>query len=332
MSASPFIESIRTVLRTKHYSYQTEKTYLYWIRSFIRFSDYKHPKDMTNIEIERFLNHLAINKQVSAATQNQALCAIIFMYRYVIKRDISDLSFSFTKRQKVMPVVISADEAQQVISRMQGKYKTIAALLYGSGLRINEALRLRIKDIDFNNKTIFVFRGKGQKDRYTLLPESLIDELAQQIQISLQVHKLDLSAGYGLSSMPISLIKKYKTAAKDGAWQYVFPSSTRCVHPQDGYICRHHIHESAFRKKLRKAVLAAKLNKRVTAHTFRHSFATELLRSGADIRTVQDLLGHNDVKTTELYTHVLGTRFGYTTSPLDNLTKIKEEYATYKVA
>ena len=316
---SPFIESVRTELRTKRYSLQTEKSYLTWIRSFIRFHDRKHPKDLGNAEIEQFLNHLAMNRQVSAATQNQALCALIFMYKHVIKCEIVGLKYSQTKKPRRMPTVLDTQEVGKIIGLMKGKYKLITAVLYGSGLRIHEALRLRIKDIDFANKTVFVFRGKGGKDRYTLLPQTLIEPLKQQIELSKQVHKKDVQDGYGLTSLPPSLIRKYGNAAKDSAWQYLFTSSTRCEHPHDGYVCRHHIHQSAYRKQLRKAVVNSGISKRITAHTFRHSFATQLLLNGADIRTVQDLLGHSDVRTTEIYTHVIGSRFNGTASPLDNL-------------
>lgn len=316
---SPFIEAVRTELRTKRYSLQTEKSYLTWIRSFIRFHDRKHPKDLSNCEIEQFLNHLAVNRQVSAATQNQALCALIFMYKHVIKREIVGLSYSLTKKPRRMPTVLDSQEVATIIALMKGKYKLVTALLYGSGLRINEALRLRIKDINFANKTIFVFRGKGGKDRYTLLPEKLIEPIKQQIEVSKHVHKRDLEGGFGLTSLPPSLIRKYGNAAKDAAWQYLFTSSTRCEHPHDGYVCRHHIHQTAYRKNLRTAVVKSGINKRITAHTFRHSFATQLLLGGADIRTVQDLLGHSDVRTTEIYTHVIGTKFNGTASPLDRL-------------
>ncbi|MCC2616068.1 integron integrase [Aestuariibacter halophilus] len=316
---SAFIESVRAALRTKRYSLQTEKSYLAWIRSFIRFHDLKHPTDLFNEEIEQFLSHLAMNRQVSAATQNQALCALIFMYKHVVKREITGLKYSFTKKPRRMPTVLDVQEVSTIIGFMKGKYRLIAALLYGSGLRINEALRLRIKDIDFTNKTVFVFRGKGGKDRYTLLPQKLVEPIKQQIEVSKKVHKRDLEDGFGLTSLPPSLIRKYGNAAKDTAWQYLFTSSTRCEHPHDGYVCRHHIHQTAFRKNLRTAVVASGINKRVTAHTFRHSFATQLLLGGTDIRTVQDLLGHSDVRTTEIYTHVIGSRFSGTASPLDNL-------------
>ncbi len=316
---SPFIESVRTELRTKRYSLQTEKSYLTWIRSFIRFHDKRHPKDLANCEIEQYLNHLAVNRQVSAATQNQALCALIFMYKYVIRREIVGLNYSLTKKPKRMPTVLDEQEVAIIMGLMRGKYKLITPLLYGAGLRIHEALRLRVKDIDFTNKTVFVFRGKGGKDRYTLLPHSLVEPIKQQIEKSKQIHKRDLQDGFGLTSLPPSLIRKYGNAAKDSAWQYLFTSSTRCEHPYDGYVCRHHIHQTSYRKSLRTAVLASGISKRVTAHTFRHSFATQLLLGGADIRTVQDLLGHSDVRTTEIYTHVIGTRFNGTASPLDRL-------------
>lgn len=318
MTSSPFIESIRVELRTRRYSYQTEKVYLAWVRSFIRFNDYKHPKDTGNKEVERFLNHLVMNRRVSSATQNQALCALIFMYRYVLGIELEGLKFSLSRKDKQLPTVLSKEEIEQILKYLKGKYRLIAMLLFGSGLRINEALKLRIKDIDFENGMIFIYRGKGSKDRYTLLPKSIYAELHEQIIRAKYIHKKDLEDGFGLTSLPISLLKKYGNAAKDASWQYIFPSTTRCIHPQDGYMCRHHIHHTTFRKNLRKAVQQAKIDKRVTAHTFRHSFATQLLLSGTDIRTVQELLGHTDLKTTEIYTHVIGSRFSHTRSPSDS--------------
>lgn len=317
MAASPFIESIRIELRTRRYSLQTEKVYLYWIRCFIRFNDYKHPEETGNFEVERFLNYIAANRKVSSATQNQALCALVFMFRHVIKKELVGLNYSFSRKPKSMPTVLNAHEARQVINGLTGKYRLIGMLLYGSGLRINEALSLRIKDVNFENNTIFVYRGKGGKDRYTLLPKSIKQQLQAKIESAKRVHKKDLDDGFGLTSLPASLLIKYGKAALDASWQYIFQSSTRCVHPHDGYICRHHIHHSTFRKHLRKAVLASDVDKRVTAHTFRHSFATQLLISGTDIRTVQELLGHTDLKTTEIYTHVIGSRFSHTSSPAD---------------
>lgn len=322
MSKSPFIEQIRTELRTRRYSFQTEKTYVHWIRTFILFNDKRHPQTMGNPEIERFLNHLAVNRKVSAATQNQALCAIIFLYRHVIKKEITDLKYAFTKRPKRLPTVLSTEEVAKILSHMHGKYWLMTALLYGGGFRANEMLMLRVKDIDFNNKSIYIFNGKGGKDRYTMLPAALETHIKQQIQRAQAIHTADCADGYGTTSLPQSLIRKYKNAAKDFSWQYLFPSSKRCVHPQDGYICRHHIHHSAYSKQLRQAVVASGVHKRVTAHSFRHSFATLLLETGSDIRTVQELLGHSDIKTTEIYTHVVGSRRAGTASPFDRLSQL----------
>ncbi|MFC0118492.1 integron integrase [Pseudoalteromonas xiamenensis] len=319
MNQSPFLETVRKELRTRRYSLKTEKVYLVWIKSFILFNDKRHPNEMGNREIERFLNHLAMNRQVSAATQNQALCAIIFLYRYIIKKDIQGLNYSFTKREQSIPTVLSHEEATSILTKMEGVHRLIASILYGSGLRINEALSLRVKDINFADGTLFVFRGKGKKDRYSILPKSLTQAISNQIDKVKSIHNKDLNEGYGFTSLPPALMRKYGNAIKDFSWQYLFPSTTRCIHPYDGYICRHHIHETAFRKQLRKAVVSADIGKRVKAHTFRHSFATELLRSGTDIRTVQELLGHTDLKTTEIYTHVVGSRFNQTVSPVDRL-------------
>ncbi len=319
MKPSPFIESVRTELRTRHYSLRTEKTYLYWIRSFIIFHDKKHPNDLGNIDIERFLNHLATRRLVSAATQNQALCAIIFVYRHVIHRDITGLQYSFAKTPKRLPTVLSPQEVSSILKNTTGKHWLITALLYGCGFRIHEALALRIKDIDLHHKSIFIFRGKGGKDRYTLLPSALIPHIEQQVQVVNNLHKIDIAEGYGMTSVPPALHRKYKHSLTDFSWQYLFPSTTRCRQPYDGYICRHHLHTTAYSKNLRRAVKQSNINKRVTAHTFRHSFATNLLQTGSAIRTVQELLGHTDIRTTEIYTHVVGNHRAGTTSPIDAL-------------
>lgn len=319
MKPSPFIEQVRSELRTRHYSLRTEKTYLYWIRHFILFNYKRHPETMGNPEIEQFLNYLAVHRRVSAATQNQALCALVFMYRHVIKRNIENLNYGFAKRPKNIPTVLSPQEVAAILHQLDAKYWLMTALLYGCGFRIHEALSLRIKDIDLHNRSIFVFRGKGRKDRYTLLPDTLLSPLQEQIARSKDTHKMDLSEGYGFTSVEPSLKRKYGGSLMDFAWQYVFPSSTRCRHPYDGYICRHHLHGTAYAKQLRKAVKASGVNKRVTAHTFRHSFATNLLMNGSDIRTVQELLGHSDLRTTEIYTHVINQRHAGTRSPIDNM-------------
>jgi len=317
---SAFLNKIRDVIRTKRYSRRTEKSYLYWIKVFIIFNEKKHPNDMDTFEIDRFLTHLAVNRGVSAATQNQALCAIIFMYRYVIKREIKELLFTYAKRPRNIPCVLSSAEVIEIISKLKPPYKLIASILYGAGLRINEALRLRIKDIDFTNHTIFVFRGKGNKDRVTILPQGTEQDIKQQIARVKDLHNSDLARGYGLASVPPSLVRKYKSAMKDFSWQFLFPSTTKCRHPVDDYICRHHVHDSAFSKNLRIALLQTNITKKVSAHTFRHSFATTLLQNGTDIRTVQTLLGHVDIRTTEIYTHVIGHQFAGTLSPFDRIS------------
>jgi integron integrase len=314
---SPFIELIRAVIRTKQYSLKTEKSYLYWARYFIRFHHLKHPNEMGNKEVETFLSHLAVSRGVSAATQNQALCAIVFMYKHVLDRELKNLKFGYAKKPRNLPTVLNAEEVQKILKCMSGKYWLITAILYGCGLRVHEALRLRVKDIDFINQSIFVFRGKGGKDRYTLLPQSLAESIKNQMVIAKKCHDKDMCEGFGMASLPPSLIRKYGNAAKQMSWQFLFPSSVRCTHPIDGYICRHHIHETSYAKYLRQAVSKSGVMKRVSAHTFRHSFATRLLQSGADIRTVQELLGHADLRTTEIYTHVVGSRRAGTISPID---------------
>jgi integron integrase len=319
MPRSPFLESVRTEIRTRHYSLRTEKSYLYWVRQFILFNDKKHPTSMGNPEIERFLNHLAVNRCVSSATQNQALCAIIFVYRHVVNKDIEDLKYRFAKKPRRLPTVLNQQEVSSILNHLDSKYWIITALLYGCGLRISEALSLRIKDVDLVSQNLFIYNGKGRKDRYTLLPRGLNTKIESQIARVRELHNEDLMEGFGSTSVPKSLHRKFGSAMKDFTWQYLFPSSSRCVHPYDGYVCRHHLHHSAFSKQLREAVLASGVQKRVAAHTFRHAFATELLRTGSDIRTVQDILGHSDIRTTEIYTHIIGDKRAGTISPFDRL-------------
>lgn len=284
---SEFIERVRKEIRARQYSFKTEKAYIGWVKRFIYFHDLKHPKNMGKVEIEHFLHHIANDGNVSSSTQTQALCALVFMYKHVLGQEIKDLKYGHSKKPKRLPTVITSGEASLLLSLMPPKYCLITSLLYGAGLRINEALQLRVKDINFFNNTIFVFKGKGDKDRYTLLPERSVSGLKKQIIISSKLHEDDLRDGYGSTSLPPNLVKKYKKAALDTSWQYIFPSHVRCRHPIDGYMCRHHLHESSFRKNLRIALKESGINKRVTAHTFRHTFATLLLMHGTDIRTVQ---------------------------------------------
>lgn len=318
MSNSPFLESIRHVLRTKHYSIQTEKAYLTWIKRFILFNQKRHPENMGEQEVSAFLTYLAVNRQVTSSTQNLALCSIVFMYKHMFSRELTLLDDTVrAKAPKRVPIVLSNEEALKVINLLNPPYNLMFSILYGSGLRKAELLRLRVKDIDFENKSIFVFRGKGKKDRVTLLPQALIPLIEAQIKTVEEVHNKDLTEGEGKTSLPSGLARKYPYAITDFKWQYLFPSRNRCQHPTDGYFCRHHLHWTALTKALRNAVLKSGIRKHITAHTFRHTFATQLLLSGSDIRTVQELLGHNDLKTTQIYTHVIGQHSSGTMSPID---------------
>ncbi|QBY05049.1 integron integrase [Thalassotalea sp. HSM 43] len=319
MSKSPFLESIRQILRTKHYSIQTEKAYLVWIKRFILFNNKRHPKDMGEQEVSAFLTYLAVNRRVTSSTQNLALCAIVFMYKHVFNRELTLLDETVrAKPPKRVPTVLSKEEAKRIISKMKFPYTLMFSLLFGSGMRKAELLRLRIKDIDFSAQSIYVFRGKGRKDRVTVLPSSLIDDVKLQIEKVKKVHAKDLAEGEGKTSLPIGLARKYPYVITDLKWQYLFPASVRCKHPTDGYFCRHHLHWTALSKVLRAAVREADVHKHVTAHTFRHSFATQLLLNGTDIRTVQELLGHSDLKTTQIYTHVIGQHSSGIRSPIDS--------------
>lgn len=318
MSHSPFLESIRHVLRTKHYSIQTEKTYLTWIKRFILFNNKRHPSEMGEEEVTRFLTYLAVDRKVTSSTQNLALCAIVFMYKHLFGRELTLLDNAIrAKAPQRIPVALSNKEALTIINLMPPTYQLMFSILYGAGLRKAELLRLRIKDIDFDNQSIFVFRGKGNKDRVTILPQRLVPLIKAQIKFVDGIHQQDLAEGEGNTSLPAGLARKYPYAITELKWQYLFPSKNRCQHPTDGYFCRHHIHWSALSKVLRKSVKQSGIAKHVTAHTFRHTFATQLLLNGADIRTVQELLGHSDLKTTQIYTHVIGQHSSGTLSPID---------------
>lgn len=318
MSTSPFLESIRHILRAKHYSIQTEKAYLLWIKRFIIFNQKRHPKDMGEQEVSNYLTYLAVDRQVTSSTQNLALCSIVFMYKHVFERELTLLSDTVrAKAPTRVPMVLSNQEATAIIKELNPPYHLMFSLLYGCGLRKAELLRLRIKDIDFDGNSIYVFRGKGAKDRVTLLPKILIEPLKAQIDKVEDLHNKDLAEGEGKTSLPSGLSRKYPKAITQFKWQYLFPSTVRCKHPTDGYFCRHHLHWTSLTKTLRTAVEKTGIRKHVTAHTFRHTFATQLLLNGADIRTVQELLGHNDLKTTQIYTHVVGQHSSGTLSPID---------------
>lgn len=318
MSRSPFLESIRHLMRTMHYSIQTEKAYLSWIKRFILFNQKRHPKDMGEEEVSNYLTYLAVSRKVTSSTQNLALCSIVFMYKHVFHKELTLLTDTVRAKPPTrVPMVLSSNEAMSIIDKLKHPYHLMFSLLYGCGMRKAELLRLRVKDIDFGGNSIYIFRGKGAKDRMTLLPSSLIAALKEQIIKVESIHQKDLAEGEGKTSLPSGLARKYPYAITELKWQYIFPSTVRCKHPTDGYYCRHHLHWSALSKALRMAVKKVAINKHVTAHTFRHSFATQLLLNGADIRTVQELLGHSDVKTTQIYTHVIGKHASGMLSPID---------------
>ena len=312
------LDQVRQVIRRKGYSYKTEKSYVGWIKRFILYHGKRHPRDMGPAEIEQFLTHLAVDLNVAASTQNQALQAILFLYREVLQRPIdAELNYLYAKRPKRLPVVLSRDEVQRVLNAMEGTPKLVVQLLYGSGLRLIEALRLRIKDIDFDQQHILVRDGKGFKDRVTLLPQTLVPDLKQQIQRSKMIYEQDLRNGYSGVSLPYAIERKYRNAPREWGWQYVFPSTQLAKDPRTGLLKRHHLHESAVQRAVRRAAQLAGIDKHVTPHVFRHSFATHLLETGYDIRTVQELLGHKDVKTTIIYTHVMRKGPFAVRSPLD---------------
>ena len=318
---SPFIESIRRDIRLRGYSIKTEKSYLYWIRMYIRFTGMQHPEKSGKTEVREFLSWLANDRHVSVNTQKIALNSVVFLYHQFLNRDLGDLGFSLARRQRFIPTVLEPSEVASILNQLTGRNYLIFAIMYGSGLRASECLRLRVKDINLTGTTLLVYNSKGQKDRNVLLSPVIVPLLREQMEQAITQQKKDNSAGFG-SSMSVSLSRKYPAAFRSSAWAYLFPSSAPSAHPVSGELCRHHLHQSAIRKVLRQAVVKAGVTcKRVTCHTFRHSFATHLLAAGTDIRTVQELLGHNDVKTTQIYTHVLGQHFAGTRSPLDAIAE-----------
>ncbi|KPK91986.1 MAG: integrase [Anaerolineae bacterium SM23_ 63] len=319
MNTLDVLNLTKATLRRKHYSIRTEKSYLRWIRQYLNFHNQRHPMEMGAKELEAFLNHLALDRRVAASTQNQALNAIIFLYRQVLRDDQLDLTVNAVraKKRKRMPTVLSKIEVAKLLSCLRGTNKLRAQLLYGSGLRLMECLRLRVKDIDFNQRQITVRDGKGFKDRVTMLPDQLQNVIENHLQdIHLQ-HAQDLDLGYGKVYLPFALSIKYPNAEGEWPWQWVFPSPRLSRDPRSGQIRRHHVNPSGTQKAIRSAARIAKIYKHVTPHTLRHSFATHLLENGYDIRTVQDLLGHKDVKTTMIYTHVLNRGPFAVKSPLD---------------
>ena len=318
-TATRLMDQVRETLRFYHYAYNTEKSYVEWILRFIHFSGKKHPKDMGKPEIEKFLSHLVINRNVAASTQNQALNAIMFLYKKVLDMPMDlDIRARRSSKEKKLPTVLSRDEAKSLIIGMTGTAKILAGLMYGSGLRSLEVIRLRIHDIDFSNNQIYIRNAKGGKDRTSLFPDALHKPIREQIEVAKKLHDEDLAEGFGEVYLPTALSRKYKNANITFGWQYLFPSIVRSTDPRSGKVMRHHLNKSVLQKAVANARIKAKLVKRISPHTLRHSFATHLLENGENIRVLQVLLGHSDVKTTEIYTHVMQKTHGHIKSPLDD--------------
>ncbi len=313
------------VIRVKHYSIRTEQVYVNWFCRFVAFHDFKDPSVLPSSAIARFLEYLVVNRNVASSTQGQALNALIFFYRHVMNMENIDVGdFSHSKRPRRLPVVLTRDEVGSLLIKIDNPvYRLMANLLYGCGMRLMECVRLRIQDVDFGYHQILIRNAKGNKDRVVPLPEMLVDRLKQQIKHAGVVHAADLEAGFGEVYLPHALARKYPNAPRELLWQYVFPASRISSDPRSGKVRRHHIHENGLQKQVRNAAQRAGLMKRITCHTMRHSFATHLLEAGYDIRTVQELLGHADVSTTMIYTHVLNKPGVSVTSPLDILSKIQ---------
>lgn len=316
---SPFIESVRAEIRLRGYSIRTEKTYLTWIKKFIYFTNKQHPKDVGAKEVKEFLSWLANERNVAINTQKVALNALVFLYQKIFKRELGELGFSLASRPRRLPDVLNPTEVKCILDNLEGRNKLAVQLMYGSGLRISECLRLRVQDIDLDNGSLTIRDGKGKKDRKTILSSRLKVPLLEAIEYAIHVQEIDSLQGIGCS-LPYALGRKYPNAYRMPAWAFIFPSTVLCKHPITGLLCRHHLHQSVIRKALGKATSCAGITlKRVNCHIFRHSFATNMLSTGTDIRTVQELLGHNDVKTTQIYTHVLGQHYAGSQSPLDRL-------------
>lgn len=314
------LDRVREALRLRHYSDSTEKAYLQWIRRFIFFHGVRHPKEMGKQHVAAFLSHLATILHVSASTQNQALCALIFLYATVLGMDIGIIEgIVRAKRPLRLPVVLTPDEVRAVFRFLEGEVLLLCRILYGSGMRLLEGLRMRVKDVDFARHEITVRNGKGEKDRVTMLPTSCADELRAHLERVRRLHEADLARGLGRTALPYALARKYRNANCEWGWQYVFPSSTYYRDRVSGLEHRHHVHETVIQREVKAAVRHAGVAKLATPHVFRHSFATELIRAGYDIRTVQELLGHRDVSTTMLYVHVLNRGGRGVQSPADRL-------------
>ncbi|MBT8139780.1 MAG: integron integrase [Gammaproteobacteria bacterium] len=312
------LDQVRQLIRAQNKSWATERTYIHWIKRYILFHKKCHPGELGEDALEAFLTHLAVKQEVSPKTQATALNALVFLYKQFFERELTELHFSYPKIQRRVPVVFSAREAKLVIENLDGDKQLMAKLMYGSGLRVSECLRLRVKDIDFDRREISVRDGKGSKDRLTVMPDSVVEQLHEQINHVVFIHHMDVNAGCGQVYMPFALARKYPAASVSLEWQFLFPAANRAQDPRDGQPKRHHRHVRYIQKAVKIAVTKAKIPKQANCHTFRHSFATQLLSKGYDIRTIQELLGHADVATTEIYTHVLNRGGRGVLSPVDD--------------
>ena len=318
MKTPKLLDQVRSAIRIRHYSIRTEEAYIQWIKRYIFFHKKQHPHTMGEAEITAFLSHLAVDKHVSAATQNQALSALLFLYKEVLGVELDWLDDVVrAKRPQRLPVVLTVSEVRKILSLIPGINGLIARLMYGTGMRLMEAIRLRVKDVNFAYRQIIIRDGKGGKDRITVLPDALIGDLKDQIATTRRLHQSDLSDGYGRVYLPFALSRKYPNASREFAWQYMFPSMKRSKDPRSGEIRRHHLDEKNIQRAIKNAVRRAGIEKPVSSHTLRHSFATHLLETGYDIRTIQELLGHKDVKTTMIYTHVVNRGGKGVKSPID---------------
>lgn len=314
---SRFMDQLRASMRSRHLAYRTEKTYCGWIKDFIYFHHKRHPREMGAIEVDAWLSYLANQRHVAINTQKTALNAIVFLYKHFLHKDLGQLAFTRTNKGRRLPTVFTHEEAMRVLGFMEGDHKLVASLMYGSGLRVMESVRLRVQDVDFAQQCLIIREAKGDKCRRTLLPKALLEPLRIQIDLALSIHQQDLNEGFGKVYLPYALEKKYPKAATSPAWQYVFPAPNRAKDPRSGVIRRHHVGEQQVRRSVARALAKSHIHKKASCHTFRHSFATNLLRAGTDIRNIQELLGHNDINTTMIYTHVIGIHERNVSSPLD---------------
>ena len=313
---SPFLNRLRDIIRTKQYSIRTEKSYVDWVRRFILFHNKRHPEELGETEVGEFLTYLAVTRQVSPSTQNQALNALVFLYRYMLNKPLGDILDAVrAKRPQRLPVVLARDEVRSLFHHLDGPHWLPACLLYGSGLRLMECLRLRVKDLDFEHRAITVRHGKGGKDRIVTMPDPCFEPLKRQLQAVRSLHEKDLQDGFGAVWLPFALARKYPEAPKSWGWQYVFPASRRSVDPRSGVTRRHHLDDSCLQRTIKLAVRKAGITKPVSCHTLCHCFAIHLLQRGMDIRTVQEQLGHKDIRATQIYTHVLNRGGNAVVSP-----------------